>query len=133
MISEGDLFGRGLGFDLRIGPSGSFVWSEGADNIRESIRLILMTEPGERLMRPTFGAGLRRFLHEPNVAATHRLIEERIIDALRRWEPRIKVGQVEITAHPSDPAHALVTIFYDLVATSESAQVRVSVPIAQGV
>ncbi len=132
MTDLGDLFGRSLGFDLRIGPSGSFEWSEGPDNIRESILLILMTEPGERLMRPTFGAGLERFLHEPNVASTHRLIEERIVDALRRWERRIELGRVEIEAHPSDPSHAVVTIHYQLVATGDPGQVRLSVPVAKG-
>ena len=46
-----DLFGQGLGFPPRIGADGRLVWSSGEDNVRESIQIILLTEPGERLMR----------------------------------------------------------------------------------
>jgi phage baseplate assembly protein W len=128
MSDIGTLLGRGIAFEVGVGSSGRFEWSAGPENIRESIRLILMTEPGERIMRPTFGAGLRRFLFEPNVPATHRLIEERITNALARWEPRITVGRVTVAADRADLSHAIVTIEYDLVATGQRAEVRLAVP-----
>lgn len=130
MSDLGDRYGRGLGFAVEIGPSGSFLWSEGPTNVRESIRLILMTDPGERLMRPAFGVGLRRFLFEPNVPATHRLLEESVRTGLRRWEPRIRVTRVEVAAH--DAAEASVTVSYELVATGEAEQFRLAVPVAGG-
>ena len=68
------LYGKGMAFPPRVGTDGGIAWSEGEDNIRESIRVILMTEPGERLRLPQFGAGLGRFLFEPNIVATHTLI-----------------------------------------------------------
>lgn len=132
MSDVGRLLGRGVAFEVGVGRSGRIEWSTGPSNIRESIRLILMTEPGERIMRPTFGAGLRRFLFEPNLPATHRLIEQRITDALGRWEPRITVDRVDVTADRSDPSQAVVTIEYRLVATGEPANVRLVVPTAGG-
>ena len=43
MSDAGDLFGRGISFPPRVGADGRIVWSEGEQNMRESIRVILMT------------------------------------------------------------------------------------------
>ena len=51
------IFGRSLSFPPRVGADGRFVWSEGEDNIRESIAVILQTEPGERVAQPEFEIG----------------------------------------------------------------------------
>jgi hypothetical protein len=40
------------------------------ESVRQSIRVILITRPGEQLMRPTFGAGLEVFLHDQNTLTT---------------------------------------------------------------
>ena len=79
-----------------------------------------------------FGAGLRSFLFEPNVPATHRLIEERIQFALRRWEPRISLDAVVVRPHPDDPARAVVAITYALVATQARDGIELSVPVGGG-
>ena len=59
---------KGMAFPPRVGADGRVAWSEGEANVREAMRVILMTEPGERLRLPEFGAGLARFL----VRAQHR-------------------------------------------------------------
>jgi uncharacterized protein len=111
------LLGRGVSFPPRIGPDGRIARSDGDENVRESIRTILLTDPGERIMLPEFGAGLRAFLFEPNTPASHRLIEERIVQSLRRWEPRIAVADVLVAEDAHDPQQANVTVTYQLVAT----------------
>ena len=78
MSRSDSVFGRSLSFPLRVGTDGRLVWSQGENNIRESMIVILKTEPGERIALPDFGAGLGRFLFEPNNAATHALIEQAI-------------------------------------------------------
>lgn len=70
----------------------------GDELVRQSIETILDTEPGERIMLPTFGCGLRRYLMAPNVTATRTAIAEDIRAALTRWEPRIQVTNVAVTA-----------------------------------
>lgn len=124
------LYGKGMAFPPRVGPDGRIAWSEGEDNIRESMRVILMTEPGERLRLPQFGAGLGRFLFEPNIVATHALIRERIREALARWEPRIRVEAVEVAADRADPQAAIATINYRLVATQTLERVSLAVSVA---
>ena len=85
------LFGQGIAFPPRVGADGRFEWAIGHRGIRDSIRIVLTTEPGEwsSAAAEFFAAGLRSFLFEPNTPATHRLMEERIGHAIRRWEPRL--------------------------------------------
>lgn len=129
-MSAGRIFGRSLGFPPRVGADGRVAFSEGERNVRESIRLILMTEPGERLMRPDFGGGLGRFLFEPNTPATHQAIRVHIQKVLARWEPRVALESVEVVAQDDDPRAALVTLTYRLVATQARERVSLSVSLA---
>ena len=64
------------------------------DLIRQSVSTILDTEPGERVMRPGFGCGLRRYLMEPNNLTTRTSMEADIRSALETWEPRIRLVNV---------------------------------------
>lgn len=124
---EGRTFGRGVAFPPRIGEDGRWAFSAGPQNIRESIRIILLTEARERLMLPQFGGGLKRFLFQPNTTATRRLIQEAITRALGRWEPRIDVESVEVEADPEDRRAAVATVRYKVVASQASDQIRLSV------
>jgi uncharacterized protein len=112
------LFGRGISFPPRVQPDGRVAWSEGEQNVRESIRIILMTNLNERLRLPDFGGGLDTFLFEPNNPATHHLMADRIQKALLQWEPRIVLQSVDVQPDPAEPASsAVATIRYKLVAT----------------
>ena len=99
--------GQGWSFPVRPGPSGALDLVAGADKVREAIRIILDTEPGERIMRPTFGCGLRRYLMKPNTVATRALIQRDVERALTAWEPRIRLEAVTVT--PGNDL-ALITI-----------------------
>jgi phage baseplate assembly protein W len=128
-MDAGAIFGRGLAFPPRIGPDGRLAWSAGESNVREAIRIILQTEPGERIERPDFGAGLAGFLFEPNNPSTHERLRERIVRALVRWEPRITVEQVRVVADPADPEAASATIEYRLVATQVREQLSIGIAL----
>jgi phage baseplate assembly protein W len=126
----GKLFGRGIALPPGVGSDGRVRWSEGEDNIRDAIQIILLTEPGERLMLPDFGAGLGRFLFEPNTVSTRRAIGEQISSALRRWEPRIILENVEVEEHPDALEAAVATIAYRLVSTDTLERVSIEVRLA---
>ncbi len=123
------VFGQSLSFPPRVGADGRFVWSSGEDNIREAIALILKTEPGERVGVPDFGAGLARFLFEPNNVATRASVRDAMMRALVRWEPRIALESVEVDADPDDAQSAIATITYRLVATDARERIGVSVAL----
>lgn len=126
----GMLFGRGIGFPPRVGPDGRIAWSEGETNVRESIRIILLTDERERLRQPDFGGGLSRFLFEPNTATTRQLIRDRIQRSLAEWEPRVRVESVDVDLDPNDPEAAIATITYRLVANRSLERVSLSVALA---
>ncbi|MEO1124353.1 MAG: GPW/gp25 family protein [Cyanobacteria bacterium J06639_16] len=126
-MDAGKLFGRSIAFPPRIGSDGRMAWSEGPQNIRESIQIILQTEVGERLMLRSFGAGLGRFLFEPNTTANRRLIQERVETALRLWEPRIRLRQVQVDADPQDPQQVIITLDYGLVSTGAGERLALTV------
>lgn len=125
------VFGKSLSFPLRVGADGRIAWSEGEHNVRESIAVILKTEPGERIGLPGFGAGLGRFLFEPNTPATRLLIQERISEALKRWERRIQVESVEVSADPQQSEAAIATIVYRLVATQGRERMNLSIVLGR--
>jgi phage baseplate assembly protein W len=129
-MDNGQLFGRGISFPPRIGPDGRVAWSEGEVNIREAIRIILLTERQERLRLPEFGGSLNGFLFEPNTVSTRHLIEDRITSELERWEPRVQVETVEVDQDDGDPETAVATITYKLVATGVRELVGLKVTLA---
>jgi len=116
-MDEGTILGRGVSFPFRVGSNGRIAWSAGEKNVREDIMIILMTEPGERVMLPAFGGGLRSVLFEPNTAATRTRVQSVITTALAQWEPRIVVQSVTVDPDPNDPQSAIAMITYTLVAT----------------
>jgi phage baseplate assembly protein W len=128
-MNEVEIFGRGISFPPRLGPDGHVAWSAGPQNIRDSIRVILLTEPGERLLRPSFGGRLRQFLYEPNTVATRRQIQEEIVRALSLWEPRINLESVNVEPDPLEQRAATATISYRLVASQSTEQMSLRVQL----
>jgi phage baseplate assembly protein W len=126
-MDNGQLFGRGMSFPPRVGPDGRVAWSEGEVNVREAIRIILMTEQHERLRLPEFGGSLKRFLFEPNTVSTRHQIQDRITKELAQWEPRVQVESVTVDPDENDLQAAVATITYKLVATSARARVSLKV------
>lgn len=128
-MNEAKAFGKGWAFPPRVGTDGRVSWSSGRDNVRENIRVILLTEAGARLMLPRFGGGLAAFAYEPNTTATRRLIQERVERALAKWEPRIRVEVVSVREAEDDERAAIVDIAYRLVATGAREQVSLGVSL----
>jgi hypothetical protein len=128
-MDNGQLFGRGIGFPPRVGPDGRVAWSEGEVNVREAIRIILLTEQHERLRLPEFGGSLNRFLFEPNTVTTRHLIQDRITKGLEQWEPRVRLESVAVDADPDDQQGAIAAITYKLVATGVRERVSMKVTL----
>lgn len=128
-MDKATIFGKGISFPPRVGSDGRVAWSEGEENIRESIRIILLTELRERIRLPEFGGGLKQFLFEPNTVGTRHLIQDRITKALEGWEPRIRLETVTVDEDPADAESAVATIIYELVATQTNERVSLNVKL----
>jgi uncharacterized protein len=73
---------------------------------------VLMTTPGERLMRPGFGAGLNQWIGQPNTQSTRQLIASSITTAIGTWEQRVALSDVDVAVDPNDAARVLITLRY---------------------
>ena len=113
MRKDSKIPGPPIGWPLLPVPEeGSIRYPSLEESIRQSIRIILLTRPGEQLMRPEFGAGLDHFLHEPNVLATRCRIREKVMESLNRWESRIILDRVEVWEIENHPEAVRVEIAY---------------------
>lgn len=110
--------GTGWSFPPRVTPDGRLAVATYEEDVRQAILIILRTEPGERVMRPDFGAGLRAFVFESVNQTTLSLIERRVRDALIAWEPRIDVRAVAVTQDAAEHGRVLVDLTYQVRATN---------------
>jgi len=114
-----DFLGQGLKFPFQFhrrsgGARISTATSREQEHIHESIRQILGTRRGERLLLPEFGSRLHELLFEGNDAILQGLLRHEVIDALTRWEPRIVIEQVVMVPD----GHAIqVNIHYRLISS----------------
>ena len=70
-----------LSFPLRIGARGAAT-SARRDHVRQQIEQVLFTDPGERVYRPEFGAGIRALIFEPNGSVLADILRKRLTDSL---------------------------------------------------
>lgn len=94
-IENNDILGRGIAFPLQL-HDGKLGMNAYESQVAQSIRLILSTAKGERVMRPDFGAGMESLAFEPNNTVTAILIQQQVKEALLRYEPRIEVLSVTV-------------------------------------
>lgn len=110
--------GRGFSFPLGINQQGGLAISVEKQSVRESIWLILLTEPGERLYRPTFGCRLSELTFAPINSKTLTLMRIWVQEALEEWEPRIEIAQV-LTRPRVEQGAVFIVINYRLRSTHE--------------
>jgi phage baseplate assembly protein W len=119
MTDPADFIGRGILFPMRVDQSGSIALGSGADDIDASIRMAIITAPGERVMRPEFGCRIWDLLFEPINANTLGLMAEAVRDAVAQWEPRVVLDDVDVAPDPEDPARVIIDLHYRVRTTND--------------
>lgn len=85
----------GVTLPLRKGNNGYFEVSYTTkDQIKSNIKSLLLTQKGERLMQPTFGSDLKRYLFEPISSNLDSFIEDSIMEAINTWMPYVTVESI---------------------------------------
>lgn len=110
--------GVGWAFPPQLEADGSVAEAVYEEDIRQAIRIIIFTNPGERVMRPDFGAGLNQFVFEPVNTTTMARVEQRVRESLIAWEARIDILEVEVTADKSERNKLLIDLTYRVRATN---------------
>jgi uncharacterized protein len=117
VISNKSFLGVGWSFPVAE-TAGQTDMAQYEEDVREAVLIVLLTNPGERIMRPTFGAGLNDFLFEPINSTTMATIQQRVEDSLIDWEPRIDVVSVSVAPDTTNNATLLIDIEYRVRATN---------------
>ena len=119
MSDPADFIGRGVMWPMRVDQSGSIAMTSGVDDLNSSIRMVLSTAPGERLMRPKFGCEIWELMFEPINANTLGLMAQAVYRALGQWEPRIAVEDVVIDPVPGSVGAVAIRVDYLVKATND--------------
>ena len=106
-------------FPMRTDVTGSIALVRRDQEIKESIRLILGTAPGERPMRPEFGCAIHEFVFAPADAATAGQIVYEVRAALERWEPRIDLDDVRVRFDAVDTGTLYIDVRYSIRARND--------------
>ena len=109
----------GVGWSFPVAPeaTGEVTLVSYEEDIRQAIQIILGTNPGERVMRPDFGAGLYALVFEPMNTTTMALVQHRVEEVLIVWEPRIDNVTVQVTADRQQ-GRLLIDVRYRVRATN---------------
>ena len=113
--------GIGWAFPPQVDVGGDISLTEYEKDVRQAVLIILGTNPGERVMRPDFGAGLNQFVFEPVNSGTMHAVAARVKESLINWEPRITVLDVNVTADPVQMNLLLIDIDYQIRSTNTTA------------
>jgi uncharacterized protein len=110
--------GRGFAFPMGVGADGHIRLTRGPEDLDASMRVILSTAPGERLMRPQFGCGIWDLVFEPVNFNTLGLMEVATREAIAQWEPRVEVEGVECVPDARDASVVHIEVTYRVRATN---------------
>jgi Bacteriophage baseplate protein W len=116
-----EFLGRGWAMPVELDPRTGMVASVAYDeDIRQSIRIILETAPGERVMRPEFGCGIHELVFTSMDSTTIQLMRSSVEDALRRFEARIDVLEVTVDEEATSEGELRVEIEYRVRKTNQT-------------
>lgn len=111
--------GTGWKFPISVDEAtGRIRMSSGEENIEESVRVILGTAKGERMMEPEFGCNLFHYAFENVNYTTLYAMKNEVENALIRWEPRITDIQAEVSDERIGEGVLLIYISYVIRATN---------------
>ncbi|MDT4914099.1 MAG: uncharacterized protein QOC66_3227 [Pseudonocardiales bacterium] len=111
--------GTGFSWPMGVDHTGAIRLAEGPDSLERSMRIVLLTAPGERVMRPQFGCRIWDLLFEPITPNLLGLLAEAVRDALAQWEPRVEVENVVATPDGNDGGLVHIEVVYRVRATND--------------
>ncbi len=92
--------------------------------VKQSIRNLVLTDRGERLMQPTIGCDIRGSLFENIDANTILILEENIKTTIKTFEPRCNLRDVEVLAN-TDNNDLQVTIVFSVINTTTTSSLTI--------
>ena len=114
-----EFLGVGWKFPVQVDrTTGRIKTSAYEEDIREAIRIIIMTRKGERMMEPGFGCGVWDYVFDTMNLSSLSRMEQEIREALIRWEPRISEIKVQVVPDSHQEGKLNIHISYVVRATN---------------
>lgn len=109
----------GMQYPLAKTPRGLMAQKSGVDQIKADMLQLLLTNPGERVMLPSYGTPLRELFFEPNDPVLAYRARQMIADSITAWEPRIVITDIFVTntaersnLNPTDTGEEIDAVLY---------------------
>jgi len=93
--------------------------------VRQSLKTLLFTVPGERLFQPEVGSGITALLFEPVDPITTEVLRQSIANTLTRLEPRLQLDNVDVVPNEDENEYE-ITLFFTIVGISQPASLTVT-------
>ena len=99
--------------DLTVNPiSEDLALKRDEEAVKESLKNLILTDRGERLMQPYIGGDIRAMLFENNTPAVIKMIQERIKTTIETYEPRASLIDVNVLSTLDDNTVKVDIYFY---------------------
>lgn len=113
MIQSKKFLGTGWKFPVQLDEkTGRVATSSLEEDIKEAIGIILLTNIGERVMRPDFGSGAQDYVFESDSEEFISSVRHTVTEALMRFEPRIEDIDVQVRMRDHSKVEAEIAIGY---------------------
>lgn len=119
MSTEAPFLGRGWAFPPAFAEGGADVaMVSGPADVHESLRILLSTVPGERVMRESFGCDFQSLLFAELDQSLLNKIERLVSSAILEYEPRVDLDSLDVSPSDSEPHCVLIRVSYTLRGTN---------------
>lgn len=133
----------GFPYPIKKMSQGLLSSLKGIDKIKANLLCILLTNPGERTMLPSFGTPLREILFDPNDEILAEKAKQMIITSIKKWEPRVVINAIDIYSNyeeednienENSSEHVLYIkiMFSDPENISEIQELKLELPLSTG-
>ena len=88
------------------------------EDIRESLNILLSTNPGERVMHPAFGCGIKSLVFDSIKVSTITILKDMIKKAILFFEPRIDLETIDVNTNQINEGLLMINIYYIIRTTN---------------
>ena len=97
------------------------------DVIKQNFKMIVLTNPGERVMEPDFGVGIKRYLFENFGQATYQNIDSRIRSQVAKYLPVVLIQEINFSQMQNDNNLLSLSISYSIPSIADSDLIEITI------
>lgn len=111
--------GTGWAFPPAFSPGGGEVeMVSGVEDVHQALRILFATNVGERPMLRAFGSELASLVFAPVSQSLITRLQSTVRSAIERFEPRVRLLEVEVTPDPQTPGTLTIRLDYEIPSVS---------------